>query len=343
MTASLPSLRDRAAQTFADIERIYSLGKGDYRDKAGNNYPAFAWGHGVLASAFVAGAENMSRGTYLPRLRRQLEALNRGYFRPDGPVAGYNASRTPTGPTDRYYDDNAWFALAYADAAKLTGDPLYTQAAKSAYDFAISGHEKNEGIFWQENKLKSQHTCSTAPTAVYTLESDRDTPQARQLYSWLYANLRDPADGLYWDNIQVPSGTIGKAKFSYNSALVLRLETSLGQLWRSKEYLRRANDLADACVAHWYKPDMQIISDDGAFAHLLTENLLRTGKLTGNKAVMKAALQSLDTLWTSVRRSDGTYPKHWRVSPETKADKSAELLPIASAARAYAFAAAYTV
>ena len=340
MTDKRPSLRDRAAQTFADIERVYSLGNGDYRDKAGNNYPSFAWGHGVLASAFVAACDTMDKKKYEPLLKAQLNALNRGYFRTDGPVPGYNASRTQTGRTDRYYDDNAWLALAYADAFHLTGDVIYQEAAQKAYDFALSGHEKQKGVFWHENELKSQNTCSTAPTAVYVLETARDTPRARQLYSWLYATLRDPADGLYWDDIAFPSGKIGKAKWSYNSALVLRLETSMAQVWRTPEYLRRADALADACVKHWYKPDMQILSDDAAFSHLLCENLLRTAKITGNKAATRTALMSLDTLWTQVRRPDGTYPKHWRVSSD-KADKSAEILPIASAARAYAFAAAY--
>ena len=307
------------------------------------NSPSFAWGHGVVASAFVAGVENLNRAKYLPLLRRHLDALNRGYFRPDGPVAGYNASRNLSGPTDRYYDDNAWFALAWADAARLTNnDPAFAQAARRAYDFAIAGHiNKQGGVFWHENDYKSQNTCSTAPTAVYVLETARDTPMARQLYAWLVSNLRDPADGLYWDNLSPSTGHVEKTKWSYNTALVLRFETSLAQTWKSSEYLRRADATANACVARWFKPDAGIITDGAPFAHLLCENLLRTGQATGNQAATNAALRSLDTLW-SLRRPDGTYPKNWDVSPARIAnDKSSELIDIASAARAYAFAAGF--
>ncbi len=341
-STSLPSLRVRAIQTLDDIERIYSLGNGDYRQEAGKNAASFAWGHGVLASAYIAAAENIDAKKYLPYARKHLDALNRGYFRKEGPVPGYNASRNQSGGTDRYYDDNIWFALAWADAARLTSDPAFAKSARLAYDFAISGHPKGGGVLWHENNKNSYNTCSTAPTAVYALETARDTQTTRELYAWLRTVVLDPSDGLYWDNLSIKRDTVEKAKWSYNSALVLRLETSLAETWRTTEYLKRANALADACVARWYKPDMGLLNDGAMFAHLLGENLLRTGKLTGNNAAINAALQSCDTVWTKLRRPDGTYPKDWTTSPDRLAsDKAAELISIASAARAYAYAIPY--
>ena len=339
-STSLPPLRERAAGTLAHIEQHFALGNGDYREKSGGRDASFAWGHGVLVSAFVA-ASAFDSERYLPLLAAQAGALRRGYWRPDGPVAGYNASRSLTGAPARYYDDNAWFAIAYGDAAarRLTGAP-YKRFAQDALDFALSGRDpKTGGLFWQEQHKTSQNTCSAAPTAVGATIVTGSDADAFPLYEWLHKTLRDPADGLYWDNISVPNGVIDRAKWSYNSALVLRLELQLARRKNGEMYRDRAIQLADACLAHWYDGDQKILKDDSMFAHLLNEALLETYTVTKLPRFRDAALHSLDTLWSRVRRADGSYPKRWDAHATDK--DPTELLWIASAARAYAFAVPY--
>lgn len=71
--------------------------------------------------------------------------------------------------------------------------------------------------------------------------------------------------------------------------------------------------------------------------HLLAEALLETSTVTGNPRYRNVVRTSLDTLWLSVRRSNGSYPNHW--NPRASENNPTELLWIASAARAYAYAA----
>ena len=352
-TPALPTLRERAIQTLDYIETHYHRGAGDYtaREKSGGD--AFAWGLGVLLSALVAACE-IDRDRYQPRLTLLAGSLDRRYYRADGPVGGYNASPTPAPrPTDRYYDDNAWIAIAAGEVSRRVDDPLFPRMARRALAFAQSGTDKTcGGTLWQEKAKKpSFNTCSTAPTAVASLVVEPGSiAQARQQHTFLQTFLRDPADGLYWDNIQATGrgagfapkpGAVQKWKFSYNSALVLRLEILLAQADKSATGKAQVARLARACVKHWYNPKTAIIRDDAAFAHLLCENLFRAYDLTGDVALRDAALSSLDTLWTKVRLPNGGYPKHWQ--PGEAADKggTTDLLAIASAARAYAFAVAY--
>lgn len=347
-TTSLPPLRDRADQTLAQIERSFALPAlpGNYRERADRNGPAFAWSHGVLFSAFVAAAR-WDKPRYLPRMQRHFDALQ-AYWHPAGPVPGYNASRvTPGQSPDRYYDDNAWLVLAFHDAHVLTGDARFDRAARAALTFVLSGYDTRTGggLFWHEQEKRSKNTASTAPGLAGTLAfaaREPGGPQtwsvwARRLYTWLHATLRDPADGLYWDNIHVADGQVERAKWSYNSALVLRAELGLYQLWGAREYRDRAVALADACVARWFDPSVGMLKDDASFAHLLAEALLEASAVTGIPRYRNVVRTTLDNLWLTVRRPDGGYPKRWE--PRANDNNPTELLWIASAARAYAFAA----
>jgi hypothetical protein len=331
----LPPLRDRAAATWNEIERHFAMGDGRYRDKAGQNGTTTAWPLGVLISSYVAGAAFDPRRC-LPRLQALGDSLRRDYYRAD-PPGGFDAS-AGHGGLDRYYDDNAWLALTFGDAAHKRLGPSYHPLALDALRFTLAGR-KGDGILWHEQHPDSENTCSTAPGALAALLVGDDAATAHRLYDWLRATLRDPADGLYWDNIEVATGKIGKAKWSYNTALVLRLELAFAARGDGKVYRDSATETADAALAHWYDDQTASLRDDASFAHLLNEAFLLTFDLTRTAKYRKAALASLDTLWTRVRGHDGSYPKRWdKVMAE---EAPTELLWIASAARGYAFAAPY--
>jgi hypothetical protein len=349
-TNLLPSLRERAESTLEDIEKRFHKGSGIYTEKENGDAPAFAWGQGILLSAFVSATANIDARRYAPRLRRHFEAL-KSWWHPAGPVPGYNASRVsnPSQGPDRYYDDNAWLALALFDAYEITGEREYFDWAVRTLRFSLSGHDREAGggLYWHEQEKTTKNVASTAPSAVAALsfakyssgdiEGRSGAVWARRLYSWLWNTLRDRGDGLYRDNINVATGKVDGAKWSYNSALVLRLELGLADRWGAPLYYDRAVPLADACVRRWYDTRNAILNDDASFAHLLCEALLQMPSMgTVNPVYRDVVRASLDTLWTRVRRSDGSYPKHW--NPESKDKGPTELLWIASAARAYAYA-----
>ncbi len=348
MTNKLPTLRERAQSALDSAVRAFGRGDGLYADKENGDYPGFAWGQGILLSAFVAGAENVDARRFEPLLRQHAHALQAHFWRADGPVAGWNASAdSGASKPDRYYDDNAWIVLALLDAHKLTGDPVFLEQARAGMAYVLSGFDTRTGggIYWHEGDTSSKNTCVAAPAAVAAIGFAAQTREAewsqwaRRLYGWLRATLRDPADGLYWDNIKTATGAVDKAKWSYNSALVLRLELELAGYWGGSVYRKRAADLADACASRWFDKEQRILRDDASFAHLLCENLLLASSVLGQPAYRDVALESLDTLWARVRRPNSAYPKHWAVGE--KNDGPSELLWTASAARAYAFAASY--
>jgi hypothetical protein len=80
-----------------------------------------------------------------------------------------------------------------------------------------------------------------------------------------------------------------------------------------------------------------MLKDDASFAHLLAEALLETSAITGISRYRNVVRTTLDNVWTIVRRPDGGYPKRWDLGATD--NSPTELLWIASAARAYAYAA----
>ncbi len=259
---------------------------------------AFNWTVGVVLSAWVAAARvDPALRSGLLRYADAVEV----YWNPKGPVPGYDVLPGPK-PVDRYYDDNAWMAMALVEIFELTMEKRFLDRAARALEYALSGEDAKlgGGIYWRESDKASKNTCSNAPVAAACLavgkhrDGKKLRAKAKEIYDWTFKNLRDPADGLYWDSIGL-NGKIEKTKWSYNSALMLRTARELR--------LPETNELAKACYRRWVDPESQVIRDEARFAHLLFENLLPHRKVL--------AFDPVKSLASIPVGSDGWYGKRW--------------------------------
>ena len=72
------------------------------------------------------------------------------------------------GDRTRYYDDNAWIALAFLYLATTSNRDDHLQLVADAarvHGFVSSGEAPSGGVWWVEAPKQSVHTCSTAPAA----------------------------------------------------------------------------------------------------------------------------------------------------------------------------------
>ena len=303
---------DWGVAALATIRRDYFLPKSRlYAERPDKKQPAFNWGVGVMLSALNAASRHDKK--YKPWLREYADATwvywNKG---------GYDVLPVPK-PFDRYYDDNAWMALALVETHEVLGDKKYLDWAKGALDFALEGAAQDGGIYWRESDRASRNTCSCAPTAVACLAVARYTKdarlvdKARAITEWTRAHLEDPADGLYWDSL-ANGGRVDKTKWTYNTALMIRavhgLELSgLGRTMESSK-------------SRWLKRGR--IADPGRFAHLLLEAWI---EVEGVRPETTAALKSV---WDA-RSPEGRLPDDWG---KASVPKNAEILDQAAFARA---------
>jgi hypothetical protein len=305
--------------------------------------PAFMWGSGVQLSALVA-ATRLDAKVYQPQLRRYVTRLDSYWLEANG-IGGYDVQPGAAAP-DRYYDDNAWIALALEEAFEVTRDRQYLRRAEQTLRFVLSGEDDalGGGLYWHEQARDSKNTCSNAPAATAALRLYQLTHEPKylvigcRLYNWTNAHLQDK-DGLFFDHIRL-DGTLEKTKWSYNSALMLRANGLLYEITREPRYLAEAQQIAHAAEAHWVHPDTGAIADNAAFAHLLAEAFLALYAQDQDTHWLQVVRRALTFLHDQARDPHGWYADQWS-TPQPQPLLKITLLDQASAARAFLVAARY--
>jgi rhamnogalacturonyl hydrolase YesR len=193
------------------------------------------------------------------------------------------------GNLDLYFDDNAHSVQALLSAFQSTGQEKYfDQAHDILHSFIMPSAARDGAIPWHLSNDKSRAACSTGPTAVSALRiaAIRPNPDlvafSERALNWLSSNLRDPEDGLIWDQLAYKddgSTDINKMKWTYNTGFAIHGFTLLYEATRKDEYLRTAMELAQSALnreAPLYDrsipdPSQRYLSDGSFFLHHLVD------------------------------------------------------------------------
>lgn len=343
-----PPFRRWGVETLASMEKDFWLPERHlYAEKAHLHQPAslpitLMWGAGVALSA-VNAAARIDPARYGGRLREFIDALDAYWTVYDG-IGGYDVWPGPK-PNDRYYDDNAWMILGFAEAYEITHQPGDLARSEATYRYVLSGEDDKlgGGIYWHEPKRVSKNTCSNAPTIVGALRLYQLTKKpayledARRLYRWTCGHLQGE-DGLFADKVKL-DGQVDQRRFSYNSGLMLRAATLLYQVTGEDDYLSNAQRIARAAEAHWVVAGTGAIRDEGRFAHLLLEGFLALHAVDHDSRWLRLQERALLFVHDHAQDAAGHYDGRWDSTP-TQPRETVPLLDQASAARAYWVAAA---
>ena len=245
---------------------------------------AVVWGQGGGLSAYVAlrGASagvSLYEEKYEGLTDRMFNSINR-FITTDNGLSAYAVY--PANGNDRYYDDNVWIGLDMAELYRQTGEQRFLEKAVMVWNYLMDGYDDTcgGGIHWKEMNGSSttKHTCSTAPTAVlgcqlYQITGEEQYKEtAIELYEWLLEHLQDPADHLFWDNIN-PDMKVNKNKYSYNSGQPMLAACLLYQITNDPAYLDEARAIARSAFYKWFSTyesevlhrDIRIINGDNAW------------------------------------------------------------------------------
>lgn len=176
------------------------------------------------------------------------------------PAPAYQSYVTKIEKDDRFYDDNQWIAIACLDIFNRTKKTTFLNIAKEIYQFMMTGYDtaSGGGLYWKEGDTRSKNTCSNGPGILVALQLYKITHQKKYLdtalvlYNWVNLHLQSP-EGLYYDNIRIPSLKIDSALYTYNSGTMLQSNVLLYQLTNDKKYLREAKRIAAAAEKYFYK------------------------------------------------------------------------------------------
>lgn len=330
--------RDAEART----EASFRIAGSDLSSEtaAATNAPAFLWSCGVQLSALTAAARLDPAAR--PRAERYAHAL-KAYWNEAGPVPGYGVLPGQRAP-DRYYDDNAWLALALVELYDLTRSPDARADAERALRFTLSGEDGRlgGGLFWREKEKTTKNTCANAPAIVGALRLYRATQNktyletARRLHRWTREHLQAP-DGLFWDSVAL-DGRIDRTLFAYNSALMIRANLAFYELSGDPASLAEAERIAARAADRWCAPD-GAVAESGRFAHLLMGAFAELSSRSGDARWRDAVLRTARHLHARQTQPGGLFPDRWDDRPGGPPNR-AELLDQASVVRLFWEAAA---
>lgn len=262
---------------------------------------------------------------------------------------------------DRYFDDNAWVGLALVELHRLRGatavdhdaGPLHRlrqvirpteptmdlDRARTVHAWAQRGWGTADrepvrgGLPWVDaawNRDRgSGASAGHAELGLHLAELTGDqalfgadgATGALRLYAWVEANLRDPADGLYFDKF-LGDGRLDRTKWSYNQAVMLGASALLFRATRDRAYLEHGQEIARAVL-----DQMDLTHQPASFNCMLCRNLLLLGSVSDQGAAERyvAALRAYaDWAWDTVRDpSTVLFPFDGANAPVTLLDQAA--------------------
>lgn len=293
-------------------------------EQSGMQKSAFLWPYSGMMSGCVALIRTTDNEKYKKILEERILPGLEQYWDDSRLPACYQSYPTKYGQHGRYYDDNIWIALDYCDYYDLTRNADYLDKAVALYEYIYSGwtDELGGGIFWCEQQKESKHSCSNAPSAVlgvklYRLTKDaKYLDKAKETYAWTKKNLCDPADHLYWDNVQL-SGNISKEKYSYNSGQMIQAGVLLYEETGDEQYLRDAQATAAGTDAFFrskadkMNPSVMVHKDMSWFNVILFRGFKALAEVDKNTAYVDAMAANALHAWNNYRDENGLLGRDW--------------------------------
>lgn len=325
-------------ESLTQIEADFGRTDGLYNNSTTQTFPDYTWGQGVMLHANAAAASvDLSR---LPRTQQQAQAIHDQYRCYLNGLWGYNAGANACG--DRYYDDNAWLALAYIELYELTEDSTYLDWAREITTFCMSGENgpgdtPAGGIRWHESNTCGASVCATAPTCLANLRIYKATgiesylTDGIRLYDWLRTSGVQASNGLYHQGIQC-DGTVNYGYRVYQTAVPMQAAVLLYQLTGDTSYLSEAQRLAAAVQQQFINSTTHALGEIGYWGgHDMTNAYVELYAADQNTRWLNLAVGYLEYLHDHCKVG-GRYPESWN---ETGGTASASLIANAAVARAY--------
>ena len=251
----------------------------------------------LIQAANEADIANPSKN-YMPPV---LKAIN-DYYSSIPPAPAYQAYVLKEEKDDRFYDDNQWIAIACIDAYNRTKQQHYLDIAKLIYRFMMTGYDtiSGGGLYWKEGDKTTKNTCSNGPgilvaLQLYKITNNKNYPDtALVLYNWVNKHLQSP-QGLYYDNVKLPSLKIDSAVYTYNTGTMLQSNVLLYEITHDKKYLMEAQRIAKAAEKFFYKNGK--LPGNYWFNAVLLRGYIELYKVDHNKQQIQFFIDDANRTW----------------------------------------------
>lgn len=338
----------RAKETYDAIVRCYRITSGTAAGLFNENYPkgsgdgaaSFLWPYDGL----VAGVSTLHKLGYEVGYKDMVDRFE-AYYRQRGVlnVGGYGSSTDgKNGGGDRFFDDNAIIGIELVEAYELLKDPKYLERCAQIVKFYKAGIDNTMGraLWWCEsninqpgNESSNKPACANGFATWFLMRYYEVCPEAekaevlalaKDLYQWLYDNLRDPGDNLYW-NSKGADGSINTTKWTYNSGAMIAGGVRLYEATGDIRYLNEAKATAKSSYDYYVRSRNGIPlcypTNDPWFTIQMIKSYVELESYDKSfvAKAMEVFIANLDNAWAKGRMTNGLFYEDWtgvKVNPD---------------------------
>src|SRR5215469_4810235 len=235
-----------------------------------------------------------------------------------------------------FFDDNGWWALAWAKAYELTGTDRYLEASRRIFDDMVAGWDDTcgGGLWWNQDREYKNAIANelflAAATRLHKLSAGFGTyylDWAVRELDWFIASGMIGQNGLVNDGLTTDCRNNGKPTFSYNQGVILGGLGDLYEITGDAAYLRHGERIADAVLRGLTTPasaaepgilidpgeaDMAGRRGDGSqFKGVFVRNLFDFYRLSGRPAYRDFVLRNARSIWVNSRNAKNQFGVRW--------------------------------
>jgi predicted alpha-1,6-mannanase (GH76 family) len=242
MTAGASGQPDYGAYAAAGIEALQRW----YRPWTGRWRTTGWWNAANALTAVIAYTQRSGDDRYLDVVGRTFRAARRRHRH----------------FVNNFYDDNGWWGLAWVAAFDLTGEDRYLAAARTIFANMVTGWDDTcgGGVWWNtdrdyKNAITNELFLTLAARLHQRCPGDGGYLQwARREWDWFTARGLIGASGLVNDGLTDACANNDGVTWTYNQGVVLGGLAALHEITGAREYLARAEAIADAAIGQLITP-----------------------------------------------------------------------------------------
>jgi predicted alpha-1,6-mannanase (GH76 family) len=247
------------------------------------------------------------------------------------------AQRETPGFINTFFDDNAWWALAWVAAYDLTADPRYLAAAQAIFAHNLVGWDDTcgGGLWWNEDR-RYKNAITNELFLVLAAQLHQRTPGDQEYlgwalreWAWLRASGMIGAAGLVNDGLANCVNN-GGLTWTYNQGVILGGLAALHKVTGDHGYLREGEAIANAALSELAvrggilaepSEPTGCDGDQTQFKGIFMRYLHQFSRACGRPEYGAFIAANADSVWDNARSEAGQFGLRW-AGPFDTADAS---------------------
>ncbi|HEY7263244.1 MAG TPA: glycoside hydrolase family 76 protein [Trebonia sp.] len=237
-----------------------------------------------------------------------------------------------------FFDDSAWWALAWVAAYDLTGEDRYLAAARTIFAHNTGGWDDRcgGGVWWNQertykNAITNELFFTLAAQLHQRIPGDQDyLAWAIRAWDWFDASGMIGPDGLVNDGLTAACANNGGTTWTYNQGVILGGLAALYEITGDRAYLHQGEVIADATLSMLTNPAGILAepceptgcdSDQTQFKGIFVRYLHEFCRHSGKPAYPAFITANADSVWDKARNEADQFGLRW-AGPFDRADAS---------------------